>query len=63
MERSSQRLDFSGYIAERARDFTGREWVFKALDDWLADAEGTSFFLLTGKPGVGKSAVTARVTC
>jgi hypothetical protein len=31
MTRSVQ-LDFSAYIAERTRDFVGREWVFAEID-------------------------------
>jgi tetratricopeptide (TPR) repeat protein len=54
-------LDFSGYIAERTRAFTGREWVFRAIDDWLADPQGPRFFLLTGEPGSGKTAIAARL--
>ena len=30
-------LDFSTYIAERTRDFTGREWVFAEIDRWLTE--------------------------
>jgi hypothetical protein len=55
-------LDFSGYIAERMRDFTGREWVFQAIDDWLGDPAAPSFFIVTGPPGSGKSAIAARLT-
>lgn len=32
-------IDFSSYIADRTRDFTGREWVFAEIDCWLADPE------------------------
>jgi len=54
-------LDFSKYITDRTRDFTGREWVFRAIDNWLADPEGSRVFLLTGEPGCGKTAVAARL--
>ena len=54
-------LDFSGYIAERTRDFVGREWVFQAIDDWLGDSGGARVFLLTGEPGCGKTAIAARL--
>ena len=29
-------LDFSDFVAERTRDFTGREWVFAEIDHWWA---------------------------
>ena len=48
-------------IADRTRDFTGRGWVFQALDAWLADPHGKRGFLLTGEPGSGKTAVAARL--
>jgi hypothetical protein len=48
-------IDFTSYITERTRDFTGREWVFQAIEAWLADFYGLRFFLLTGDPGSGKS--------
>jgi hypothetical protein len=54
-------IDFSQYIAERTEHFTGRTWVFKAIDDWLAKPEGARYYLLTGEPGSGKSAVAARL--
>ncbi len=53
-------IDFSDYIADRTRDFTGREWVFAAIDKWLAE-DGPRTFLLTGGPGSGKTAVAARL--
>ena len=54
-------IDFTNYIAERAYNFTGREWVFQAINDWLADAGGPRFFLLKGEPGSGKTAIGSRL--
>jgi hypothetical protein len=54
-------IDFSNYIADRTRDFTGRTWVFEAIRDWWADSNGERFFLLTGEPGSGKTAIVARL--
>ena len=34
------KLDFSATIADRTRDFVGREWVFAEIDQWLADPDG-----------------------
>ncbi|MBD2234615.1 AAA family ATPase [Phormidium tenue] len=54
-------IDFSNYIADRTLNFTGREWVFEAIQSWLADSNGDRFFLLTGEPGSGKTAIAARL--
>jgi hypothetical protein len=42
--------------------FTGREWVFQKIYEWLSEARGSRYFLLTGKPGSGKTAIAARLT-
>jgi hypothetical protein len=54
-------LDFTRLIGERTRQFTGREWVFAAVDKWLSDPQGPQVFLLTGGPGTGKTAIAARM--
>ena len=55
-------IDFSNYIADRTLNFTGRGWVFEKIQEWLADPKGDRFFLLTGEPGSGKTAIAARLT-
>ena len=57
----TRRLDFTPLIEERTRHFTGRDWVFKSIADWLGDKEGPRVFLLTGGPGTGKTAIAARM--
>ena len=54
-------INFSSYTAERTFKFTGREWVLQAIDTWLADPIGAHFFVLTGEPGAGKTAIAARL--
>lgn len=49
--------EFADLIARPRADFTGREWVFAAIDTWLADPKGPSFFIITGEPGIGKTAI------
>jgi hypothetical protein len=55
-------IDFSHTIERLAEGFTGREWLFNKLDDWLKQDNGEKFYLLTGEPGVGKSALAAQLT-
>jgi WD40 repeat protein len=54
-------LDFGRDIARLTQDFTGRAWLFDAIEQWLHDGE-QRFFVLTGEPGVGKNAFVARLT-
>ena len=51
---AGQAIDFSAYIQERTRDFTGREWAFRAIQDWLRKSSGPCFFLLTGNRAAGR---------
>jgi hypothetical protein len=48
-------------IAERAAGFSGREWVFERVHDWLKNPTGGRFYLLTAEPGAGKTAIAARL--
>jgi hypothetical protein len=54
-------IPFDSEIAKLTELFTGREWVFEEIDTWLNDKD-ERFFVLTGEPGVGKSAIAARLT-
>ncbi len=53
-------LDFGAEIARLTLDFTGREWLLKELDEWI-EKEDSRVFFITGDPGIGKSAITARL--
>jgi len=52
-------FDFDRDIARLTEGFTGREWIFSEIDHWLKHTD-ERFFLLTGEPGIGKSALIAR---
>ena len=41
--------------------FTGRSHILKDIDHWLQQKD-QRFFVLTGEPGVGKSAIIAHLT-
>lgn len=49
------------YIKMRTCNFTGREWVFYEIERWLSDPKASQFFIITGEPGIGKSAIAARL--
>src|SRR5690349_11826061 len=55
-------LNFNPIIAEHTQNFVGREWVFQELDDWLKGPSASPFFFIVGEPGVGKTALSARLT-
>jgi hypothetical protein len=55
-------LDFKPDIQRLTQGFVGREWVFAEIDRWLANPAGPTFFIITGEPGIGKSAIAARLT-
>lgn len=57
-ERLLEPWDFTAFLAERRRGFTGRTWLFDELQDRLSHTTGPAI-LLTGSPGVGKSAFIA----
>jgi hypothetical protein len=54
-------IDFTTYVAERSRRFTGRGWLLQQFDDWLTDSAAPRVFLLNGEPGAGKTALAARL--
>jgi ATP-dependent Clp protease ATP-binding subunit ClpA len=54
-------IAFDRDIERLTEGFTGREWVFKEIDRWLQQ-DNERFFILTGEPGVGKSAIAALLT-
>jgi tetratricopeptide (TPR) repeat protein len=53
-------LDFGGYLAERRRDFVGRQWLFDRIDGWRVGRRERAL-LVTGEPGIGKSAAVAQL--
>ena len=55
-------IDFKDYIGERTSEFTGREWVYEEIDRWLTVPDAPRFRIITGEPGIGKTAIAARLT-
>ena len=55
-------MSITGQVSDRTFNFTGREWVFQAIRQWLSDSNGSRYFLLTGEPGAGKTAISDRLS-
>jgi hypothetical protein len=54
--------EFTSLIEERTRGFVGREYVFAAIDEALADDDYPSgYIVLRGEPGIGKTAIVGRL--
>lgn len=43
------------------RQFEGRDWLMKALEQWRQDPNGNQFFCIYGVPGAGKSTFLANM--
>src|SRR5262249_20108782 len=54
-----QPLEFDADIPRHVPKFTGRHWVFDAIQRWLAPPPKQRVFWITGGPGVGKTALSA----
>ncbi len=54
-------LPFDAEINEYLQRFTGRDWIFQKIDAWLADPNAGKIFWITGAPGIGKTALAAKL--
>jgi len=52
-------IDFKAEIERHVRNFFGREWIFDTVKEWLYREPESRVFFLAGKPGVGKTAISA----
>ena len=50
------------FIADRTRHFVGREELLGEMLDFLDEADGQQILAISGKPGVGKSALLGQFT-
>ena len=53
-------IDFGDYIDDKTTGFAGRRFVFETLDQFLLE-NPSGYFLIRGDPGIGKSALIARL--
>jgi hypothetical protein len=54
-------LDFDDDIRPHMARFHGRKWLFEEIQQWLYGRLESRVFWLTGAPGIGKTAVAARL--
>ncbi len=53
---------FKAFMADRLQGFCGRRFVFDAVDEFIKNnGDGNGYFLITGDPGIGKSALMAKL--
>jgi serine/threonine-protein kinase len=50
---------FRSLIADKTQDFVGREYIFKAIKNFINDYD-KGYLTITGHPGQGKSAILAK---
>jgi hypothetical protein len=54
-------FDFASFLHDRRRDFCGRQWLFDEIEAWRTDPTRPRALLITGDPGIGKSAIVAQL--
>jgi hypothetical protein len=54
------RRSFDALMRDKLRGFVGRQFVFDAVDGFL-DAHDSGYFVIRGVPGIGKSALMAKL--
>jgi|GEM_PF-1405291 len=55
-------LDFERLVEERTRNFVGRDYVFRAIDDLAKSPDFRSgYILIRGEPGIGKTALLSQL--
>jgi hypothetical protein len=53
-------IDFSRLIEDKTAGFVGRRWLFESIDRFTRE-RSAGYFVVRGDPGIGKSALMARM--
>jgi WD40 repeat protein len=60
LRRRFRPLDYERVLRRNPTDpFTGREWLFDRIDQWIANPDAPSTLFVVGGPGVGKTSAMA----
>ena len=54
--------DFSLDIEKHTKNFIGREWVFRKMNEWIKNNSDSRVLWITANAGYGKSALSANLT-
>ena len=55
-------ISFDTYLENKTRNFIGREWLFKKVDDLInSSSRNSGYILIQGNPGAGKSAILSKL--
>ena len=57
---ANMRRSFDALMQDKLRGFVGRQFVFDAVDDFL-DTHDSGYFIIRGVPGIGKTALMAKL--
>ena len=52
--------DFSNFIQDRTLGFTGRNWLFDKIQNFIGK-HASGFYFVIGEPGIGKSAIASQL--
>lgn len=62
ISREIKNEEFQAVVRNRVRNFMGREFVFRAIDDLLKDPKFPSgYIVVRGEPGIGKTAILSKL--
>ena len=59
LEKNLDPIEFNNELQLYSKNFIGREWVFKLIQDW--EQKDKQVLLITGMPGFGKSAISTHL--
>jgi len=57
---ATKAIRFLALIERKTENFVGRQFVFEVLDDFLGRSS-SGYFVITGEPGIGKTALMAQL--